>query len=222
MLLDQVRAMEGDLQVYRRALAAGDQGRELRDMRRYMSFAEKHGDGSLWPGWKFVRGTLVGTPSVAVLNTIYNAGHDEEKDYMRRVIQAECEGQIVNMDGTWRIGLRVPGVPACLYFLLGENAKVHDYGAITSESKSELRPLFMRYADRRRRNGTLPTLQYLYDDMCCKNAVDVTEPWMKSIFTGLSRAALSDSFHFGQVQNSFMTLQQEEMLMFLIVVHSFV
>lgn len=65
---------------------------------------------------------------------------------MRRVIQAECEGQIVNMDGTWRIGLRVPGVPACLYFLLGENAKVHDYGAIKSESKSQLRPLFMRCA----------------------------------------------------------------------------
>ncbi|CAN0306689.1 unnamed protein product, partial [Ectocarpus sp. 6 AP-2014] len=115
-----------------------------RDMRRYMSFAEKHWDGTWWPGGKFVRGTLVATPSVVVLNTIYNAGHDE--DHMRRGIQVECKGEFFNMDGTWRIGLRVPGVPACLYFLMSETSKVHDFGAITCESKAQLRPLFMRCA----------------------------------------------------------------------------
>eukprot|EP00752_Nemacystus_decipiens_P012351 g10949.t1 len=75
--MDQVRATEGDLQVYRRAFAAADQGRELWQMWRNMVFAKKHWGGTSWPGWKFNRGTLVATPSVAVLSTIYSTGHDE-------------------------------------------------------------------------------------------------------------------------------------------------
>eukprot|EP00752_Nemacystus_decipiens_P012352 g10949.t2 len=196
--MDQVRATEGDLQVYRRAFAAADQGRELWQMWRNMVFAKKHWGGTSWPGWKFNRGTLVATPSVAVLSTIYSTGHDEETDHMRRAIQSECDGEFLNVDGTWRIASRVVGMPDCLFFLLGEDAKVHDYGAVTGEHKNFLRPLYERYADRRKRNGTLPTLQHLYDDNCCRGALDATEAWIKDIFVGLTRTALADSFHFGQ------------------------
>ncbi len=63
--------------VLHKAYAAGDKGRELRDAERYMTFVRKHRGDTLFPGWKFMRGTLFGTPSVTKLNTIYNAGHDE-------------------------------------------------------------------------------------------------------------------------------------------------
>lgn len=31
----------------------------------------------MWPEWKFIYGTLICTPSVAVLNTFFKAGHEE-------------------------------------------------------------------------------------------------------------------------------------------------
>ncbi|CAM9570500.1 unnamed protein product [Pylaiella littoralis] len=82
-LLDVVRATKGDLQSAHRMLVAGDQGQEIRDMGRYFRFVgvqqemeRKAGrEPTLWPGWKFKRGTIAATPSVTVLNTIYSAGH---------------------------------------------------------------------------------------------------------------------------------------------------
>ncbi|CAB1096225.1 unnamed protein product [Ectocarpus sp. CCAP 1310/34] len=79
------------------------------------------------------------------------------------------------MDGTWRIGLRVIDSPDCLFLLLGEDAKIHAYGAAQSERKEEIYLLLKRYADRRRRNRTLLALEWLYDDLCCRGADDVTK-----------------------------------------------
>lgn len=68
-------------------LAAGDQGQELRDMQRFIRFVkrqqaierESRPDGlyTLWETWKFNRRTLTSTPSIASLNTIYKAAHEE-------------------------------------------------------------------------------------------------------------------------------------------------
>lgn len=63
---------------------------------------------------------------------------------MLREIHSLCDGEFLNMDGTWRIGSRVLDSPDCLFFLLGEDGKVHSYGAVRSESKDELYPLFQR------------------------------------------------------------------------------
>ncbi|CAB1106483.1 unnamed protein product [Ectocarpus sp. CCAP 1310/34] len=90
-------------------------------------------------------------------------------------IHSQCEGQFLCMDGTWRIGLRVIDSPDCLCFLLGEDAKVHSYGAVQSERKEEIYLLLNRYAERRRRNGTLLALEWVYDDLCCRGADDVTK-----------------------------------------------
>ncbi|CAN0035039.1 unnamed protein product, partial [Scytosiphon promiscuus] len=151
---------------------------------RYMRFVVKHQGPAraLWPGWKFNRGTLVSTPSVAVLNTIYNEGHVADKEHMLREIHSQCGGEFLNMDGTWRIGSRVIDFPDCLFFLLGEDAKVHAYGAVNNESKEEIYPLLKRYAERRRRHGTLLALKWLYDDLCCKGANDVTKGWILELF----------------------------------------
>ncbi|CAB1109981.1 unnamed protein product [Ectocarpus sp. CCAP 1310/34] len=85
-------------------------------------------------------------------------------------IHSQYGGQFLCMDGTWRIGLRVIDSPDCLFFLLGEDAKVHAYGAVQSERKEEIYLLLKRYAERRRRNGTLLALEWLYDDLCCRGA----------------------------------------------------
>lgn len=65
---------------------------------------------------------------------------------MVRGVHSNCDGEFVNVDGTWRIGSRVLLGPDCLFFLLGEDAKVHDYGAVGSESRRELLPLYKRCA----------------------------------------------------------------------------
>ncbi|CAB1109790.1 unnamed protein product [Ectocarpus sp. CCAP 1310/34] len=94
-------------------------------------------------------------------------------------IHSQYGGQFLCMDGTWRIGLRVIDSPDCLFFLLGEDAKVHAYGAVQSERKEEIYLLLKKYAERRRRNGTLLALECLYDDLCCRGADDVTKGWIR-------------------------------------------
>lgn len=64
---------------------------------------------------------------------------------MLREILSQCTGQFLCMDGTFRIAGRVMDSMECLFFLLGEDAKVHAYAAVRSESKEELLPLFTRY-----------------------------------------------------------------------------
>lgn len=63
---------------------------------------------------------------------------------MIRLLHSNGYGLFLNVDGTWRIGLRVLHGPDCLFFLMGEDAKIHDYGAFTSESHRELCPFFTR------------------------------------------------------------------------------
>ncbi len=63
---------------------------------------------------------------------------------MRRAIQSECDGEFANSDGTWRLPSRVPGVPNCLYTIMGEDGKVHDYAVLRSESKKEVEPFVVR------------------------------------------------------------------------------
>jgi len=70
--------------------------------------------------------------------------HPQDKDDMLRELLSLCDGEFLNIDGTWRVGSRVTNVPDCLVFLLGEDAKVHGYGSVTSESKEEMFPLFCR------------------------------------------------------------------------------
>lgn len=53
-------------------------------------------------------------------------------------------GEFLNMDGTFRIAGRVMDETECLFFLMGEDATVHAYAAVKSESKGELFPLLKR------------------------------------------------------------------------------
>ncbi|CAM9973685.1 unnamed protein product, partial [Pylaiella littoralis] len=145
---------------------------------------------TLWPGWKFKRGTIAATPSVTVLNTIYSAGHEEDKGHMHAGVVAQAGGQIINCDGTFRIAGRVLDDANCLYFVLGERGKVHAYAAVKSESKGELLPLFTRYAERRERSGTSGTLQWVYDDNCCQGAKDTGKHYTVDLFDGVTRRPL--------------------------------
>ncbi|CAN0476574.1 unnamed protein product [Ectocarpus sp. 8 AP-2014] len=83
----------------------------------------------------------------------------------------------------------------CLYFLMGEDAKILGYGAVKSESEEELTLLFQRYADRRRKKGTLHALRWLHDDRCCRGCKDVTKYYGVQIFPHMERAPYADSFH---------------------------
>ncbi|CAN0504013.1 unnamed protein product, partial [Ectocarpus sp. 12 AP-2014] len=78
---------------------------------------------------------------------------------------------------------------------MGEDAKILGYGAVKSESEEELTLLFQRYADRRRKKGTLHALRWLYDDRCCRGSKDVTKYYGVQIFPHVERAPLADSFH---------------------------
>lgn len=81
-------------QNFHRIMAAGNQGQEIRDLRRYIRFVgnqqtaerKRRVDGkcTLWPGWEFNRGTLISTPSVVVLNTMHKAGHEEVRNTLVR------------------------------------------------------------------------------------------------------------------------------------------
>ncbi|CAN0254765.1 unnamed protein product, partial [Ectocarpus sp. 13 AM-2016] len=204
-LLDMVSATEGDTQGFHRLLVARDQGQELRDMQRYIRFAEEEqarerrsrldGEFTMWPGWRFNRGTLISTPSVAVLNTINKAAHLQVIDHMLRELIAQVAGEFVNSDGTFRAAGKVMDEAQCLYLLMGEDAKILGYGAVKSESEEELTLLFQRYADRRRKKGTLHALRWLYDDRCCRGSKDVTKYYGVQIFPHVERAPLADSFH---------------------------
>lgn len=56
-------------------------------MQRYMRFVKERqaeeresGEGekfTIWPAWKFKDGTLLGTPSVTVLNTVFRAAFQQ-------------------------------------------------------------------------------------------------------------------------------------------------
>jgi len=69
----------------------------------------------------------------------------QEKDDMLREILSEFAGEFLCMDGTFRIAGRVMDSMECLFFLLGEDAKVHAWAAVRSESKEEIRGLLLRY-----------------------------------------------------------------------------
>lgn len=68
------------LKYLHRMLVTVTQGQDMRDMLRYILFAKDQVAKKCtqkWPSWKFKPGTLISTPSVAVLNTIYKTGHTE-------------------------------------------------------------------------------------------------------------------------------------------------
>ncbi|CAN0138034.1 unnamed protein product [Ectocarpus sp. 4 AP-2014] len=153
-----------------------------------------------WPAWKFNRSSITATPSVTVLNTIYAAGHEEDKGHMHRELHSLVDGQFVNADGSYRLVGRVNHDAQCLYSLMGEDAKIHAYGALKSESKVETFALYTRYAERRRRSGTLTTLQWIIDDLCCRGAKDVNQHFLMNLFPGMVRRPLGDAFHMTQVQ----------------------
>ncbi|CAM9596728.1 unnamed protein product [Pylaiella littoralis] len=159
-LLDMVRATEGDMQNLRRLLVARDQGQEIRAMQRYLRFVlegqatEKSrtrldGKFTKWSRWRFNHGTLISTPSVAVLNTFYRAGHVQDKDHMLCEIISEGDGEFVNGDGTFRAAGRVMDDSGCHYFVMGDDGKIQAYVAVKSESEVEILPLFKGYAKRR-------------------------------------------------------------------------
>lgn len=63
---------------------------------------------------------------------------------MRREVLAQCGGQFVNSDGTFRSAGKVMDDAACLFFVMGEDAKIHTYGAVESERQEQVHPLFQR------------------------------------------------------------------------------
>lgn len=82
-------------------LLAVDQGQEIRDMERYIRFAmsqreierEAGKEPSVWPGWKFKHGTIIATPSVTVLNTMYSTGHGEVRTTGSNIDdECDCQG----------------------------------------------------------------------------------------------------------------------------------
>ncbi|CAM9518125.1 unnamed protein product, partial [Hapterophycus canaliculatus] len=207
-LLDMVRATEGDTTGFRRIVDAGNKGQEMRVMRRYIRFAEEQraierkgrldGRCTVWPGWKFNRGTLISTPSVTVLNTLYKAGHEEDKYNMSAELVSNAGGEFLNIDATFRVAGKTMDDAQCLLFALGEDAKVHVYAAIKSEKQDEVQPVLERYAERRTKVKTLYTLRYVYDDLCCRGAKDPAVSFMRSLFPSVPRSPLSDSFHLVQ------------------------
>lgn len=59
---------------------------------------------------------------------------------MQRELRSLVDGEFINADDTFRIAGRVKHEAQCLHFLLGEDAKVHTYAAVTSESKEQVLP----------------------------------------------------------------------------------
>lgn len=57
---------------------------------------------------------------------------------MLRELIAQVAGEFVNSDGTFRAAGKVMDEAQCLYFLMGEDAKILGYGAVKSESEEEL------------------------------------------------------------------------------------
>lgn len=62
---------------------------------------------------------------------------------MHREVVSLVDGQFLNAYGTFRIAGRVNDDSQCLYFLLGDDAKVHAYAAVRSERKDEIVPLMI-------------------------------------------------------------------------------
>ncbi|CAM9753350.1 unnamed protein product [Pylaiella littoralis] len=165
---EQQQAIEGEQQAIEREYQAVEREQQAIEKERQKAIKKKDEPYPRWPTWKFNRSTLTSTPSIATLNTFYKAGHEEEKGHMLRELLSQCFGEFLNMDGTFRVAGRVMDAAECIFFVLGEDAKVHGYAAIMSESKEQLLPFLARYAERRRRHGTLAALRWLYDDLCCK------------------------------------------------------
>lgn len=63
---------------------------------------------------------------------------------MRRELIAEVGGEFLNMDGTFRSAGKVMDDSSCLFFVMGQDGKVHTYGAVKSESQKEIYPLVSR------------------------------------------------------------------------------
>lgn len=61
---------------------------------------------------------------------------------MKRELISLVDGEFINADGTFRIAGRVKHEAQCLYFILGQDAKVHTYAAVTSESKEQVLALY--------------------------------------------------------------------------------
>lgn len=64
---------------------------------------------------------------------------------MRREVVGQFRGQFLNMDGTFRCAGKVVDDASCLFFVMGEDAKIHTYGAVKSESRQDISPLVTRY-----------------------------------------------------------------------------
>ncbi|CAM9107933.1 unnamed protein product, partial [Laminaria digitata] len=112
--MDRVRATEGDTQGSGRV----NRGHELWDSRRYNRFVGQQtakrksrvaGKRTTLQAWKFNRGTLICTPSIAaVVNILYKPRHEEDNDNMLLVLIAQASanlfswtGRSVLLEGLW-------------------------------------------------------------------------------------------------------------------------
>lgn len=80
----------------------------------------------------------------------------QDQIHLIRELMSQVSGEFLNMDGTFRIAGRTMDEAQCLFFILGEDAKVHGYAAVKSESKEELLPLLTRFVPR---SSFLPTVR---------------------------------------------------------------
>ncbi|CAM9721690.1 unnamed protein product, partial [Pylaiella littoralis] len=100
-----------------------------------------------------------------------------------------------HVQGRWE-GHRCLHMPV---FIMGDDAKIHGYAAVKSESQEQLFRFLTGYRDRRARQGTVFELQWIFDDRCCRGAKDPTKYFGTRIFPSVQRAPLADAFH--SIQN---------------------
>lgn len=63
---------------------------------------------------------------------------------MQAELEAEVSGRFLHWDGTFRIAGRTADEAICLFIAMGEDAKIHTFGALRSEGQAEIPPLLMR------------------------------------------------------------------------------
>lgn len=57
---------------------------------------------------------------------------------MLREIIGLGDGEFLNMDGTFKVAGKVTDASTCLFFIMGDDAKIHGYAAVKSESQEQL------------------------------------------------------------------------------------
>lgn len=68
----------------------------------------------------------------------------QDRDNMLHELISQVSGEFLNSDGTFRATGKVMDEAGCLYFVMGEDAKIQAYAAVKSGSEQELTLLFQR------------------------------------------------------------------------------